>query len=680
MVSRAPIGPDGRPIVTAGAGAGEPLTTVQISELYLSFPAQFTGSRVWEAGEQYIVNGARQTLGPNSGFSFQGDVTQLNPALDAADQELVYSANFNADGQTTMDIQRAGIQPGNYVLKLWSAQFNGTPRDPRRFSVSVNGGPTTIIDLSGTNLARAHQESVTIADLGGGSGNLQVLLTALDDFPTICALSLEPFSNQAPNKPTVTATTLSYHEIRVDLSPGSDDQAVITREIYRDDGGAKTLVQTLAGSINSWTDVGLARDTQYTYTCIDYDSEPLASAESDPAVTSTFADIRINIGGPLIIDNLGLQWSQDTDFSGGAADPTALSGTVGNTVRPQIYYAQRFGGTITYTIAIPDGEVRFIAHFAETDPNQVVGGRVIKINVDGQTLISDFDVFAEAGYKTALIKSAPQVTTGGSTVVTFAPVAGTPEVAALELIANIQPPQNLVPANIGETSFDVSCDAVVDAVEYIWSVNGAQYALTTTPNVSITNRLPDTQYDVTVVARDSHPSGPFTSADSATLQVTTLAQAAPTIWEPTGVDEQLPDLYVVEYEDPMRREQEDQIRAEAQGNPIMLSSFVGADNLSRVTVKQGDEVVPTVWDRFTAQLFDPADKTTVLHTYDTSDPNDAPYMSNDAGGLYVQFGRKTLPAPITPGTYAVAYTVFQTGVYDNGWRIDGEAELTVSAK
>lgn len=103
----------------------------------------------------------------------------------------------------------------------------------------------------------------------------------------------------------------------------------------------------------------------------------------------------VNAGGPDFVDpTTNLHWAADTGFSGGTATSTTQP-IVGNPSNAALYQTQRFGN-FTYTFPIPPGNYILTLKFAESFWS-AAGQRVFNVTANGQTILSNFDIFAAAG-------------------------------------------------------------------------------------------------------------------------------------------------------------------------------------------------------------------------------------------------------------------------------------------
>jgi Malectin domain len=169
----------------------------------------------------------------------------------------------------------------------------------------------------------------------------------------------------------------------------------------------------------------------------------LVAALGPPATAQTPVTIRVNVGGPAYTDSGGRVWSADTGYNTGDAFTTTTSVT--GTADPALYQSGRWDGLATpemqYAFAVPNGWYQVRLHFAEGNPPaQVVNGRIFNVQMEDEIVFQSFDIFAEAGANTALIKTAVMQVTDGQLNITFlhGPVEH-PFVNAIEIVSRQGP-------------------------------------------------------------------------------------------------------------------------------------------------------------------------------------------------------------------------------------------------
>ena len=126
-------------------------------------------------------------------------------------------------------------------------------------------------------------------------------------------------------------------------------------------------------------------------------------------------EIRILAGASRkYVDHAGKLWSPDSYFSGGTVVASAVQ-HIWRTQDPIIYRSSRQGDFI-YNIPLKPGTYELHLHFAETfyGPESAAGGgegsRIMTVLSNGQPLLRDFDVLADAGGdRTAEVKVFPDI-------------------------------------------------------------------------------------------------------------------------------------------------------------------------------------------------------------------------------------------------------------------------------
>ncbi len=129
--------------------------------------------------------------------------------------------------------------------------------------------------------------------------------------------------------------------------------------------------------------------------------------ESRPPSTSFSLSINCGRGyGNPIFDDPHY-WMRDSYVSGGGTADNGVTDTT-NTTIPWLYRDERFG-TSTWTIPVVDGNYQVRLLFAE-NYYTAIGQRTFNVEIQGSTVLTNFDIFAEAGGgRIALIKSFPNV-------------------------------------------------------------------------------------------------------------------------------------------------------------------------------------------------------------------------------------------------------------------------------
>ena len=116
----------------------------------------------------------------------------------------------------------------------------------------------------------------------------------------------------------------------------------------------------------------------------------------------TGEEIRILAGsGRSFVDHAGKLWNADTDFDGGTAQKSSAE-NIWRTQNPGFYRMSR-QGQFRYNIPLKAGIYELRLHFAETvygPESSGTGGegsRLMTVRANGRTLLSRFDIVADAG-------------------------------------------------------------------------------------------------------------------------------------------------------------------------------------------------------------------------------------------------------------------------------------------
>jgi hypothetical protein len=154
-----------------------------------------------------------------------------------------------------------------------------------------------------------------------------------------------------------------------------------------------------------------------------------------PGLPLTFP-ARVNAGGGAYSGSGGRTWLADEgSLQGGNFSTTA---PISGTSDPALYQTARYSttGTLTYAFGAPDGAYQVRLSFAELWYTSA-GQRVFDVVINGVTVTSHLDVFAEAGGANKAYDRMYDVTVnGGLLAITLTSVTGNPNVNAIEITRN----------------------------------------------------------------------------------------------------------------------------------------------------------------------------------------------------------------------------------------------------
>ncbi len=147
----------------------------------------------------------------------------------------------------------------------------------------------------------------------------------------------------------------------------------------------------------------LAQDTAVTVTASSA-ADPKLTASSTVEIKKGIPAIRVNCGGAQFADAQGNVWEGDHNYEGGVTfrEDNAIKGASPD--MQALYRDSRYGygnSSFSYSFPLPNGAYRVTLKWAEYRTAAQVAAQGIaykmKVSIDGQTVLSDFDPIAAAG-------------------------------------------------------------------------------------------------------------------------------------------------------------------------------------------------------------------------------------------------------------------------------------------
>jgi hypothetical protein len=183
--------------------------------------------------------------------------------------------------------------------------------------------------------------------------------------------------------------------------------------------------------------------------------------------------VRVDVGSAVAyIDSKGQVWKPDTGlFNNGSLSTCVPTSPITNTSDPKLFQAARFGPTtnpeMAYTIAgLVNGTYTVNVGFYEC--SYVAGQRVFNVVLQGQQVLTNFDIFKAAGGKNiANIQTFAATVTDGSLVLSFVHVKQNPVLSSIELIQkDTTPPVVLITSPVAG-DITTSTSVIVSATDNI---------------------------------------------------------------------------------------------------------------------------------------------------------------------------------------------------------------------
>jgi len=344
----------------------------------------------------------------------QGNVWSADTGFSGGSTYSVTSAIAGTNTPALYQVERYGafsyqfpVLNGSYSVRLKFADLYFTSPGQRIFNVSINGQTV----LTNFDIVAAAGGGFTAVDepfaVNVTNGLITIQLTAIVSTPTLNAIEISP----------------------VTVSPAS----VTVR-------AGQTQAFTASTAVNWSVNLGTI-SAAGLYTAPASISSPqvalvTATSAADPSlvgyavVNLVPASIRVNTGGPAYTDPQGNVWSADTGFSGGGT--YSVASAITGTTAPALYQNERYGA-FSYQFPVVNGTHTVILKFAELYFNSA-GNRSFNVTINGQTVLSNFDIVAAAGSSLKAIDQQFSVNvTNGQIAIQLTPVISTPTLNAIEI-------------------------------------------------------------------------------------------------------------------------------------------------------------------------------------------------------------------------------------------------------
>lgn len=456
--------------------------------------------RINAGGPQLVHNG--QTFSADRNFVGGKSYTNLNATLPALYQT-----------------ERSALPPNfGYEIPLNNGSYKVTLHFAELFWGANGGKPggvgSRIFDvvMEGNTVLNDYD---IIADVGSQTVVTKTFDVVLQD--GILTLAMDAAGSDGKNEPKLSAieivsvgnlnaapTAVANANIESGVAPlqvsfnanGSDDDKEIVSYLWDfKDGTASTDENPQ----HTFVDAGV-----YDVSLIISDAEgetdvAIVRITVEEPVVNDFA-LRINAGGPQVVHN-GNTFSADTNFAGGKVyvNNSATVATLYKTERSAL------PPNFAYNVPVDNGNYQVVLHFAEIYWGATGGGtggtgkRIFDVALEGNTILNDYDINADAGLQTIAVKTFNVAVADGVLNLVF-DAAGSdgvdqPKVSAIEILglgANKLNPvvdaggdiEVTLPTN-GFTLTGSGSDPDGGSVSYQWTqVDGPDTALLTNDETS----------------------------------------------------------------------------------------------------------------------------------------------------------------------------------------------------
>jgi N-acetylneuraminic acid mutarotase len=155
------------------------------------------------------------------------------------------------------------------------------------------------------------------------------------------------------------------------------------------------------------------------------------------ALTGQF-HLRLNAGGGSYVDSSGFTWERDRIGRGGKRVRRLYD--VAGTGEDALFASHRAGKLIRYAIPVPSPGT-YTVNLLFADPKVTQPGlRRFNIVAEDQAVLTDFDVAASGGGRSAVVQSFPVTVSGGTLDLAFQAMLNKAVVSGIEVVGEPQPP------------------------------------------------------------------------------------------------------------------------------------------------------------------------------------------------------------------------------------------------
>jgi fibronectin type 3 domain-containing protein len=315
-----------------------------------------------------------------------------------------------------------------------------------------------------------------------------------------------------PATPTGVTATAGTNQVSLSWSASS---GATSYSVYRStsSGGEGTTAYASGLTSTTYTDTGVSAGTTYYYKVAAVNSGGTSAQSSEVSATPTgsgstppnTAVLQIDAGSPSAVS----PFVADEDFSAGnefSSSATINTSGQTNAAPAAVYQTVRWNASFNYTLPGLTAGASYVVrlHFVELSFT-ASGSRVFNVAINGTTVLSNFDIYAQVGENHALVEQFnATANSSGQIVVAFTQgSADNPSIAGIEVWTPPTPP----PPQASSPSFSLAGGTYTGAQQVTISDSTSGASVRYTTDGSTPSETNGTVY-----------SGPITISTTTTLK------------------------------------------------------------------------------------------------------------------------------------------------------------------
>ncbi|MBC6989261.1 malectin domain-containing carbohydrate-binding protein [Hymenobacter sp. BT491] len=366
------------------------------------------------------------TFAPDQYYSGSAYTYSTGNAIAGTNDDALYQTERSSSTDKGAYSYDFPVANGTYTVTLHFADIYWSSVGQRIFDVSIEGAKVLdnydIIRKVGAFTATTETFTTTVSD-----GTLNIYFSALAadggvDRPKISAIEIfnatsggnpAPVANAGPDQ------TITLPASSVTLAGAGTDDGSIKTYTWSQAGGPTTATFAPGKTAQNPTVSGLTQAGTYVFSLVVTDNLDAPSAADQVTITvnpaptgQPTAVYRLNSGGGALTTSIGA-FATDQYFSPNPGSTYSTGSAIAGTTDDALYQTERFGTNFSYALPVANGTYTVKLHFAEIYWT-AVGQRVFDVSLEGNKVLSAYDIFKKVGTNVATVESFPVTVSDGT--------------------------------------------------------------------------------------------------------------------------------------------------------------------------------------------------------------------------------------------------------------------------